>query len=292
MIILLVATDSVVHALNPLLFVRMAFRIGWGYLLMYLFLVLLLAAPGLAGHYIIRFIPSGLQSCLIAFAEAFYTLVSYHLMGYVLLQYHAEIGYEIDYEDFVDPTAQQALPPAENEESRLLREIEVLVKDGNLPAAVSAIQNATQTRDIQGLPLSGRYFNLLKMLKRGTEMAAYAPQHLKHLVAGNQRAKALEVYLSCLEHDRNFAPEAATLLKLAGMFSEADKGKEAVTAYSRFTKSYPTHPSAPVAYYRAAQVFHDRLMDPAKSKQILQAVIKKYPGHAIIPQVQNYLTSF
>jgi tetratricopeptide (TPR) repeat protein len=291
MIILLAATDSVAHALNPVLFASMAFRIGWGYLLMYLFLALLAAAPGLAGHYIIRFMPEGLQYFLVAFAQAFYTLVSYHLMGYVLLQYHAEIGYEIDHEDFVDPTAAQAAPPAEDGESRLLREIEVLVKEGNLAEAVSAIQNATRSQGIQGLPLSERYFNLLRVLKRSADLAVYAPHHLKQLVAGSQRAKAIETYRLCLVHDRGFVPEAATLMKLAGMLSESGKGQDAVAAYSRFTKSYPSHPSAPMAYFRAAQVFHDRLMDPARSKQILQAVIKKYPGHEIIPQVQNYLTS-
>lgn len=291
MIILLATTDNLVHALNPLLFVRMAFRIGWGYLLMYLFLTLLLAAPGLAGYYIIRFMPAGLQTLLIAFAEAFYTLVSYHLMGYVILQYHGDIGYEVDSEDFEDPTAKNTAPAAEDGESRLLREIDVLVKEGDLNAALAAIQNATRTQGIQGLPLSERCFNLLKVLKRSKEMAAYAPQHLTRLVAANQRAKALEVYLFCQEQDRDFTPDAATLLKLGGMFSEAGKGKEAIAAFSRFTKAYPTHPSAPIAYYRAAQVFNDRLMDPARSKQILQAVIKNYPGHEVIPQVQGYLAS-
>jgi TolA-binding protein len=141
------------------------------------------------------------------------------------------------------------------------------------------------------MPLSERYFNLLKVLKRSSDMAAYAPHHLRLVVAGNQRAKAIEAYRICLEHVNDFVPEAATLMKLAGMLSEAGKGQEAVAAYSRFTKSYPTNPSTPMAYFRAGQVFHDRLMDPTRSKQILQAVIKKYPGHEIIPQVQNYLAS-
>jgi len=52
MIILLVSTSSLVHALNPIMFVQLTFRIGLGYFLMYFFLILLGSAPAYAGQYI------------------------------------------------------------------------------------------------------------------------------------------------------------------------------------------------------------------------------------------------
>jgi len=38
MIIIFVTTESLINAINPMLFIPLAIRIGWGYLLMYFFL--------------------------------------------------------------------------------------------------------------------------------------------------------------------------------------------------------------------------------------------------------------
>jgi len=64
MIILLVTTNSLFHAVNPVLFIRLAFRIGRGYLLMYFFLLLLGGAPAVVMKYIIKFFPAGLHLLL------------------------------------------------------------------------------------------------------------------------------------------------------------------------------------------------------------------------------------
>ena len=95
MIILLVTTGRLIHALNPVMFVRLTFRIGWAYLLMYFFLFLLGSAPAYLFQFLIKFLPAELHLLLYGFAESFYTIVSYHLMGYVILQYHDKIGYQV-----------------------------------------------------------------------------------------------------------------------------------------------------------------------------------------------------
>jgi len=45
------------------------------------------------------------------------------------------------------------------------------------------------------------------------------------------------------------------------------------------------------SYFRAAQIFNDRLMKPEKAKRILNGLIKKYPDHEMLPQIENYLAS-
>ena len=105
MIILLVTTGRLRNALNPTLFVPLMLRIGWGYLLMYLFLFFLLSAPGAVLRLVLPMFPQALATFVRALAGNFYILVGYHLMGYVLLQYHEEIGYRVDFEQFKDPGA-------------------------------------------------------------------------------------------------------------------------------------------------------------------------------------------
>ncbi len=102
MIIVLVVSDSLINALNPVAFMTVAYRIGWGYLLMYLFLSFLSAAPAFLASNFTSFLPPMVRLFLLTAASQYYTIISYSLMGYVILQYHEEIGYEVRPEDFVD----------------------------------------------------------------------------------------------------------------------------------------------------------------------------------------------
>jgi len=61
------------------------------------FLLLLQFAPFTARNYIIEFLPQAVHLPLLLFTGAFYVIITYHLMGYVILQYHERIGYDVDW---------------------------------------------------------------------------------------------------------------------------------------------------------------------------------------------------
>ena len=128
MVILLVTTRSLIHALNPVVFVGLTFRIGWAYFLMNFFLFLLASAPAYLAQYFTKFLPPDLQLMLFAFAKSFYTIVSYHLMGYVILQYSEKIGYQVDFEDFKDPTAEGYESDETDTDAIVLSEVAPLIK--------------------------------------------------------------------------------------------------------------------------------------------------------------------
>ncbi|MGD9112113.1 MAG: hypothetical protein PVI77_07165 [Desulfobacterales bacterium] len=159
MIILLVTTNSLMHALNPLIFTRLIIRIGWGYVLMFFFLALLGGAPAYLSSFIGDFMPVGLHQFLFAFAQNFYTVISYHLMGYVILQYHQQIGYQVGPEYFEhDSQTDRAMPI--DDDARTLKEVKLLVQTGRLDKAISFIKEATKENGIQNIILSERYYNL------------------------------------------------------------------------------------------------------------------------------------
>jgi tetratricopeptide (TPR) repeat protein len=291
MIILLVTTGSLLHALNPLIFVPLVTRIGWGYLLMYFFLFLLGTAPAIAGEYIMQFFPVDLHLLLFSFAKSYYTIVSYHLMGYVILQYHEQVGYQVDFEDFKDPAQESFRPAAADPDAAVLNEVTPLIQEGKLDEAIALIKEMTATAGITGLNLSERYFTLLKMRKRTPALLAYGIDYLELLASHSEKAKALEVYDHCRALDANFLPTDASLFKLGGWLNETGKTKEAVETYNRLVKAYPDSPLLPKAYFRAAQIFNDRLMNPERARKILNGLLKKYPEHEIAPQIKNYLAS-
>jgi tetratricopeptide (TPR) repeat protein len=289
MIILLVTTGSLFHAINPVVFVGLAFRIGWAYFLMYFFLFLLGSAPAYLAQFVIRFLPPELHLMLFGFAKSFYTIVSYHLMGYVILQYHEKIGYQVDYEDFSDPDAENFGPQKTDPDAVVLSKATPLIKEGKLDEAIALIKQMTHQQPISGIELSERYYNLLKMRKRTAELLEHGIPHLDLLTAQNQKNKAIAVYTECRTMAANFLPSANALFKLAGWLNESGKTKAAVAVYNTLAKSYPDNPLVPKAYFRIAQIFHDRLMNKEQAKKALDLLLRKYPNHDIVPQAESFL---
>ena len=289
MIMLLVTTGSLINALNPVMFVGLTFRIGWAYLLMYFFLFLLGSAPAYLFQFLIKFLPAETHLLLYGFAESFYTIVSYHLMGYVILQYHDRIGYKVDFEDFEDPNAEDYKPKEADPDEDVLTEVAPLIQEGKLDEAITIIQKMTLHQGIKGIKLSERFYTLLKMKERQAELLEHAVSHLDKLSENNQKNKALMVFSECRKRDGKFLPTAAALFKLAGWYNETGKTQAAISIYNLLVKSYPKHPMVPKSYFRIAQLFHDGLMKTDKAKKILNALQMKYPEHEIMPHVENFL---
>jgi tetratricopeptide (TPR) repeat protein len=289
MIILLVTTGSLFHAINPVMFVGLAFRIGWAYFLMYFFLLLLGSAPAYLVQYFIIYMPQQLHLMLFGFAQSFYTIVSYHLMGYVILQYHDKIGYQVSYEDFSDPDAEKFEPQKSDPDAAILAKATPLIKEGKLDEAIALIKQMTQQQSIAGVELSERYYNLLKMRKRTAEQLAHGLTHLDLLAEQNQKNNALAVFTECRTASAKFLPSANALFKLAGWLNESGKTKAAVAVYNTLAKSYPDNQLVPRAYFRIAQILHDRLMNKEQAKKALDLLLRRYPNHDIVPQAQNFL---
>ena len=291
MIMILVSSGSLLHAINPVAFVTLVFRIGWGYPLMFVFLYFLRQAPLLLSSLVLRFVPPGLHLSLMMFFVGFYTIIIYHLMGYVILQYHEEIGYQVDQDDFRDPAAEAKAPRQSDPDAQVLNAVTPLFQEGKLDEALALIMEMTAVTGIKGINLADRYYTLLKMKKKFPEMLKHAENYLGLLAAANNRSRALKVYIECSKLKPDFLPAGTVLFKLAGWLNEMGKSRQAIATYSRLVKSYPEHQLVPKAFYRMAQVFQDRLMKPDHARKILASVKKKYPDHEIIPHVESYLTN-
>ena len=226
---------------------------------------------------------------LFGFAQSFYTIISYHLMGYVILQYHDRIGYDVDFEDFLDPTAESYEPGKFDPDAAILAKIEPLIKEGKLDEAIAMIQSMTAETPISGITLSERYYNLLKMRKRGAELLTYGVTHLDILTSASEKRKAIAVFTECRMADQSFLPTAPALFQVAGWLNEIGKTKAAIAVFNTLAKSYPDNPLVPKAYFRMAQIFHDRLMNRDQAIKALDLLLRKYPNHDITPQAESFL---
>ncbi|MBI9075480.1 MAG: tetratricopeptide repeat protein [Desulfatibacillum sp.] len=288
MLIILVMDGNPFRAMNPASFMALPFRIGGGYFIMWLFLLFLMFAPGSLLYLVSEYVPTFLNEFLDGVFGNYYMLVAYHLMGYVLLQYHSELGYDIDYEDMKD-SDKVSVVKADNRATEAAKHTAFLFTEGKHDEAIEYISRYQALEGEFSRELSERYFALLKIKGEKDKLVAHGPILLDLLAENNAKAKALDAYGVCMGADPGFSPEPGALFKIAGWLAETGNPKGAINAYGKFTKSFPDNRDVPIAYFRAAQIFNDRLMNPKKAKSILTGLLKKYPAHDIAPKVKNYL---
>jgi tetratricopeptide (TPR) repeat protein len=286
MIIVLVATKSLLNALNPVVWGSVAWRIGWGYLIMYLFLAFLAVAPGFLTRYLIAYLPAASHVFLFNLARCFYTVISYHLMGYVLLQYHEEVGYEVETDEKDSFLSQDAV--ADEAGSALLTRVDIFIKEGKIDDAIALIKGET-SGGISNLDLAERYFNLLKIKQLVPDMLKHARRYLELLAEAKEKTRLREVYSACVAADPGFTPGAAAVFKIAGCFNDAGNPKDAIQVYNRFIKAYPKDPTIPKACFLAASIINEKLKNPGRAVGLLKNVLRAYPNHDLVPHIQKYL---
>jgi tetratricopeptide (TPR) repeat protein len=300
MIMLLVTSEKLGHALNPVMFLGFAVKIGKGYLIMWLFLVLLLSAPGVLGYYIMKYLPGFSQKFLITFGENMYTFISYHLMGYVILQYHENIGHEIDYDNFQENNSSQQDQQKNEEESDQSSEFlvdeqseitghaELLSREGKLDEAIAYIKEATVESGITSLILLERYYNLLKMKKQNSDMVLQGNVYLHSLIKNSEKEKACQVYIDCATADKKFKPTSRDLLKVGSWLKQTNKIKASINAYSRLINFHPENPLVPKTYFILAQIYNEKMDNKIQAKKIINILIKKFPDHDILSHAKQY----
>jgi tetratricopeptide (TPR) repeat protein len=292
MIILLATSERLGHALNPVVTIGMVVRIGWGYLLMWFFLSLLLAAPSSLIYLTAKFIPAYLLAFIVCFARNYYTFVAYYLMGYVILQYHEQLNYSIDYDQFFDPSAPATDAAASQDpQQHIIDQVEILTKEGRAEDAIAHVRDAVGTAGITSLVLMERFYGLLKLKKEIPDMLEQGRDLLHRLIKEDQQEKACSVYIECASVDKEFRLPPQELIKLAGWLQKDGKYKGAVNALTKIVKFSPEDVLAPKAYFQLAQIHNEKLDDALKAKRMIDALIKRYPDHDIIPFARRYISN-
>ena len=288
MIIVLVNTESLISALNPGAFLFLPVKIGRAYFVMFVFLALLAGAPGALLNWFMPYLPVLPGVYLLAFAENYYTVVSYHLMGYVLLQYHETIGYELSADDFKQEKGRRREAP-DDPAARESKIIAVLCREGRFAEAAAHVRQWRRSGGEFSAALAEQYFQLLKNSGDKTAMREHAPVYLDFAVAAGKKKETLEAFEACREADPDYVPQAPAMFKIGEYMAEAGRFREALKIFSRLTKTHPDADEVPLSYFRAAQLYNERFMDAERARKIMKTLMKKYPEHTMRSKFQNYL---
>ncbi len=284
-VIALANTGSITQAVSPQKLVGIIRAIGWPYAILYVFLLFLSGGSEIATQLVQPLLPLWLFVVVGVFLSGYFTIIMFHMMGYVVYQYHESLGYDQVKEfDEAEVPAAGDTPPADP----FLNEVNILVAEGRLSEARERFKN--RLRSGGTLEEREHYHKLLKVSHDSQELARHGKEYLAVLVELKQHERGLDVLADCLQADSSFRPDSGNL---AFGFAQLAHGRGrhdlALKLLNGFSKIYPGHKQIPQAYLMAARILCEQKGQDAAAREILNGLLRLYPNHELVPEVRSYL---
>ncbi len=275
-----------VQILNPVYLWQFIQRIGVHYLLLCAFLLLLIIALSATVGVLGMFAPDFLITFFVTAITMYFVLVMFHMMGYVIYQYHEELQFEV----IMEAPGGEEVHAAPPRRSVPRPNTEVLLNEGKIEQARNELEE--YVRHAPGdLEARSQLHRLLRATRDTQALCRHADDYLQRLLDDQQASRAQEAYIDCLKQDREYRPEnVATRLALARLFRSGTHSRLVLHLLNGLHRSHPQHQLIPEAYLLVAQVMCERFGEYQKAKKILNYVLSHYPDSSQADEVRRYLS--
>ena len=274
-VMVLAMEHSLFSAFNPILVIGVIKRIGPPYFLLAFFLMLLISASSTMMNILYDTVSYSTFITISSFVNMYFTLIMFHLTGYVLYQYHYELGYNLE-NDAIDTPAHTQLEQTINHE---VRPIEILIQEGKTDEANIKLQHVINqnpnNHDAQLLSLK-----LQQLLGNMDSYNNQAKNYISFLLSQGKMNLALKTLQSTLLLNPAFIPEKAKeRLTLAKLLKQNGQFKAAVSLINNLHIDSPNFDKIPEAYLLAAKILYEHLGNDKQAKNILEFLMKKHPNN-------------
>lgn len=290
-IMILAMTGSAGAALNPLGQLGVMRAIGLPYLGLCGFLFLLSFGGPQLLMVLGPILPEWLVLPCLNFVLMYFTLIMFNLMGYVLYQYHQELGYgvEVQFEEAREGTKSGGAPEVLRDEAG--EAIAGLVAEGKLEQALE-IAYEQQRQDPENDLAQERYIKLLLLANKRERFLSQGRHVISRRLRRGRGDAALDAYQRCLAEDPGFEPEyGKEVLLLAEVARQRRDYAGALALVKGFDRRYPQHQDIPAVYFFSAQVLCEHYRQDAAARKLLQVLLARYPEHPLGPEVERYLAT-
>ncbi|CAG0966703.1 hypothetical protein BURK2_01038 [Burkholderiales bacterium] len=239
-------------------------QLGGAYLLLGFFLLLLSASSWAVFALIVKWIPEILGVPVFVGLETYFGLVTFHLMGYVLYQYHDRLGLDVrSRSEAKQPTEQELISKA--------------LDENRVQDALGLAYEAQRTRP-DDLDAIERYFKLLLLAKQPEKALNQAQRLIPLLLAKQRGLRALECYLAAREVSTEFRMvRAGDQLALARTAALERKDLLVMKLLLQFDRVYAGAAEVPTAWLLQARTMSERLKQDEAAMQLLRLLRGKYP---------------
>ena len=176
--IILATERSLRAALNPVTLATSIYRIGWPYLLVYLYLLMMISCSATFGQMTYEFAGVGAARAITSASGYYFALVMYSLMGYMAYQYRHRLPFGVGALELPDA------PEASGEDPR----IHVLLQQGNYSRALDLLASGWKSHPQQSVMIE-KYVKIARF----TEAWQHVRNNLPSLLVGLIKAERAQI---------------------------------------------------------------------------------------------------
>lgn len=273
---------SVLNALNPLKWIAVMTRFGWPY-----FVVVLLCLVYAVSHANLLAFVEGALPTVVAVVVAnllvhYVVVVTFHLMGYLIWQYHDEIGFEVE-----TPRARVDLRADPDQDT--LDAVHALLSEGRPQEAADRLESVVYGGRGATLAVHDRLDKVLAVLADPARRLRHAREYIRVLLAQNQSRKAVDVLRDAQGMDAGFMPlDGDDVAPLADEAVRRGQHAVALRVLSGFRKQFPKHADLPRNYLLAARLLTEHAAREDQALAILRQLEHAFPQHALAGEIAQY----
>lgn len=282
-IMVLAVEHSFFMAINPLMLLVTIKRIGPSYFIMCFFLALLLSSATIASDLLVPVLPENLWFAGSNFISMYFILIIYNMMGYVIYQYHEQLGHSIT-EEYLE-TGQE---PSQKSADPRFRQIDILMQEGKTGEAEKKLIQAIKENpgDFEAREKLHRYY-IATRNKQG--LLEHSANYVNRLLHSQKPSEAMRIYLEASHITPDIKPAGARERhELAELLKTNGQSRAALSLLNNLHKEFPSYEGIPGAYLLVAKIMFEYFGEEHKAIQVLDFINKKYPGHGLQKDVEEY----
>lgn len=282
-IMTLAMEESLVAALNPLKWIAIMAAVGWPYLAVVGLCLVISFSEGYATHAVSGLLPLPVALVVIGIISNYALVMTFHLMGYLLYQYHEELG--------LVPEAAQLARPLVNADpiQESLNEVSALVRDGKLEEATERTRGLLRGHGA-GPAVHVQYRKLLRAADNKAGLLEHGRDQIGSLIDREDDRAAVELLRECQAIDPTFAPTTALqVTKLAHMASRQNQPQAALLLVKDFHVRFPNSQYVAANYLLAAELLHEHVGKDEEACALLVYVKQTVPNDPLMPEIDAKL---
>ncbi|MEO8803664.1 MAG: hypothetical protein ABI304_10105 [Rudaea sp.] len=276
--------ESLASALNPGKWISIFTRIGWPYLAVVGLCLVVSMSQSYAAGVAARVLPLFVALIVVGIIANYALVVTFHLMGYLIYQYHDAVGFEPAAPKLTRPLAKP------DPDQDLLDEVAAFVRDGKPENATELLRGHLRGRG--GTPaVHTQYRKLLRLTNDRDELLRHGSDYLNILLAQGKDRLALDLLRECQTLEPTFGPtDAEQITQLAKLAAQGGQPQLALRLLSGFHKRFPKSKDIPQNYLLVATLMHERMNQDDKARALLMYLKTNYPGDPLMPEVDARLS--
>ncbi len=282
MVTILALEEGMTRALNPLVWLMIASRIGGHYFVLVGFFCAALIAQSVFAATIAAQIPWPIGPLLIWLIVDYLMIVNFHLIGSVIHEHRDELGYagHLELQDEV---------PHTDKSRAILDAARARASGGDVRGAVALLRDELAAHaDLS--PVHDEYRHWLRQDGNKAELAAHGKKYIPVLLTQNQDRRAIDIARECQLLDPAFAlDKGEDVTRLANAAADAGQTQIALGLLAGFHKRFRNHPDIGRNYLLAAKLWAERMNKEMQARAMLNQIKVAFPDDPVIPQVDAYL---